>query len=79
MILALRFILGLASRPQAMAGTQLVPGTEQGGFIYQYFSAPFCQVCPMKPFSMLLQTSMEVLRPQLIFQNTTGGFGELGY
>jgi hypothetical protein len=33
----------------------------------------------MKQFSVLLQISVGVLKPNWIFQNTTGVFSELGY
>jgi ferredoxin-type protein NapH len=39
LISALSIILSVVFGSQAIAGTQLVPRTEQGGFIYQYFSA----------------------------------------
>lgn len=78
-ILALIIILSVMFGSYAIAGTQLIPGTEQGGFTSQYFSAPFCQVCPMKPLAMLLQTSVGILMPEWVFGTTTGQFYELGY
>jgi hypothetical protein len=50
-ILALLIILSVIFASQAIAGAQLVPGTEKGGFINTYFSAPFCQVCPMSHYA----------------------------
>jgi Pyruvate/2-oxoacid:ferredoxin oxidoreductase delta subunit len=64
---------------EAIANTQLIPGTEEGGFIYQYFSAPFCQFCPMKPLCILLESSVGLIRFEWIAQVTTGQFYELGY
>jgi len=78
-ILALLIILSVIFGSQAIFGAQLVPGTEQGGFIYQYFSAPFCQVCPMKPLCILLQTSVGLMRPEWIVEKTAGQFYELGF
>ncbi|MCW4033827.1 MAG: 4Fe-4S binding protein [Candidatus Bathyarchaeota archaeon] len=78
-ILALLIILSVMFASEALAGTQIVPGTEQGGFVYQYFSAPFCQVCPMKPLCILLESSVGLIQPEWISQVTTGTFYELGY
>lgn len=78
-VLALIIILSVLFASEALAGTQLVPGTEKGGFVYQYFSAPFCQVCPMKPLCMLSQTSVGLLHTEWIFESTTGDFYQLGF
>jgi len=78
-ILALLIVLSVIFGSEAIAGAQLVPGTEEGGFVYQYFSAPFCQVCPMKPFCVLLESSVGLIRFEWISQVTTGTFYELGY
>lgn len=78
-ILALIIVVCVIFGSEAIANTQLIPGTEKGGFVYQYFSAPFCQVCPMKPFCVLLESSVGLIRPEWITQVTTGDFYELGY
>ena len=78
-ILALLIVLSVMFGSEAIAGAQLIPGTEEGGFVYQYFSAPFCQVCPMKPFCVLLESSVGLIRFEWIAQVTTGTFFELGY
>ncbi len=78
-ILALILIICVLFASQAIAGTQLVPETQNGGFVYTYFSAPFCQVCPMKPLCMLTETSAGVLKPEWTFGTTTGQFYQLGY
>jgi ferredoxin len=78
-ILALLIILSVIFGAQAIAGTQLVSGTEKGGFVYTYFSAPFCQVCPMKPLCALSQTSVGIMRTDYIFGPTTGQFYQLGF
>ena len=78
-ILALIVVVSVIFASEAIANTQLIPGTEKGGFVYQYFSAPFCQVCPMKPFCVLLESSVGLIRFEWITQVTTGDFYELGY
>jgi ferredoxin-type protein NapH len=78
-ILALIIIVSVIFASQAIVGAQLVPGTQQGGFIYTYFSAPFCQVCPMKPLCLLAQTAIGILKPGWTFGTTTGQFYQLGY
>jgi len=78
-ILAVIIILSVLFASQTLTGTQLVAGTEKGGFVYQYFSAPFCQVCPMKPLCMLSQTSVGLLRTEWILETTTGDFYQLGF
>jgi ferredoxin-type protein NapH len=79
LILALIIILSVVFASQALTGTQLVNGTQKGGFVYTYFSAPFCQVCPMKPLCILAETSVGLMKPDWITQNTTGQFWQLGY
>jgi ferredoxin-type protein NapH len=78
-ILALLIILSVVFGSQALTGTQLVNGTQRGGSIYTYFSAPFCQVCPMKPLCILAETSVGLMKPAWIVQNTTGQFYQLGF
>jgi ferredoxin-type protein NapH len=78
-ILALLIILSVVFGAQAISGTQLVDGTQRGGSVYAYFSAPFCQVCPMKPFCILAETSVGLMKPDWIVQNTTGKFYQLGF
>jgi ferredoxin-type protein NapH len=78
-ILAITIVLSVIFASQAIAGTQLVSGTQTGGFVYTYFSAPFCQVCPMKPLCVLSETAVGVLKPEWTFGTTTGQFYQLGY
>ena len=78
LILALMIVLSVFFGAQAIAGTKLVSGTENGGFINQYFSAPFCQVCPMKPLCLLAQGSLGVMKWDWITGTTTGEFYQLG-
>ena len=79
LILALIIILSVVFASQALTGTQLVSGTQKGGFVYTYFSAPFCQVCPMKPICILSETTVGLMKTNWITQNTTGQFWQLGY
>jgi ferredoxin-type protein NapH len=78
-ILAAILILSVLFASQAIAGTQIVPGTETGGFVWNYFSAPFCQVCPMKPFCMLAYVGLGLQKPDWITQTTGGQFWQLGF
>jgi hypothetical protein len=78
LILALIIILSVVFASQAIAGIQLVPGTQKGGFVYTYFSAPFCQVCPMKPLCILAETGVGLMKPEWVTQDTTGQFWQLG-
>jgi ferredoxin len=78
-ILALIIVLSVMFGAEAIANAQLIPGTQEGGFVYQYFSAPFCQVCPMKPLCILGQISVGLIRPEWVGQVTTGTFYEIGY
>ena len=78
-VLALLIILSVIFGAQAIAGTQLVDGSQKGGFVYTYLSAPFCQVCPMKPLCMLTESSVGLLRPEWLTQTTTGQFYQLGF
>jgi polyferredoxin len=76
-ILAVMLVLCVLFASYSITGTQLISGTEQGGFIYTYFSAPFCTVCPMKPLCLLMQNQAGILQTQWIF-NGTGEYYQLG-
>ncbi len=78
-LLAALIVLSIVFASQAISGLQLVDGTQKGGFVYTYFSAPFCQVCPMKPLCILSETSVGLMKPAWIVQNTTGAVWQLGY
>jgi ferredoxin-type protein NapH len=79
LILALIIILSVVLGSQAIIGTQLVTGTEPGGNVYTYFSAPFCQVCPMKPLCLIAENSVGLMKWNWLTQNTTGQFYEIGF
>jgi len=76
-ILALILILGVLFASYALTGTQLIPGTEEGGFVYNYFATPFCAVCPMKPLCVLMENQAGLLQTNWVF-NATGDFYHLG-
>lgn len=78
-IMATIIILSVVLASEAIAGTQLVPGTESGGFVYTYFATPFCQVCPMKPLCILAQGSVGIIRFEWITDPTAGEFYQLGW
>ncbi|MGZ4850983.1 MAG: 4Fe-4S binding protein [Candidatus Bathyarchaeia archaeon] len=79
LILALIVILSVVFASQAIAGTQIVPGTQKGGFVWNYFSSPFCQVCPMKPFCILTYVGLGIMQPDWVTQTTSGQFFQLGF
>jgi polyferredoxin len=78
-ILALILIISILFASEALIGTQLIPGTEKGGYINTYFSAPFCQVCPMKPLCLLAESGVGLMKMDWLWQNTTGQFLEVGF
>ena len=78
-ILALIILLSVVFGSQALFGTQIIDGTEKGGFISTYFAAPFCQVCPMKPLCLLGEMSVGLMRPDWLVQNTGGFFWSIGF
>ncbi len=79
LILALIIIFSVIFASQAIAGFQLVPGTQKGGFVWNYFSAPFCQVCPMKPFCILSYVGVGLMQTNWVTQTTTGVLYQLGF
>ena len=79
-ILAAIILLSVILASELIAGTQLVPGTEQGGFVYEYFSAPFCQVCPMKPLCIMTEGATGIIRSEWVLDaSAKGQFFQLGY
>jgi polyferredoxin len=77
-VLALILILSILFASYAITGTQIVPGTEPGGFISTYYPAPYCTVCPMKPLCQLMQNQAGVLQTQWIFSGV-GDFYQFGW
>jgi len=64
---------------EAITGTLIVPSTQPGGYVYTYFSMPFCQVCPMKPLCVMILSALGPMKQADIFSTTTGLFFQLGY
>jgi len=79
LILAFIIILSVVFSSEAFAGTQVVPGTQKGGFVWEYFSVPFCQVCPMRPLCILSDVTIGLMRPGWTVQDTTGVVYQLGF
>ncbi len=77
-ILALMIILSVIFGSQAIFGTQLIAGTEEGGLIHTFYSAPFCQVCPMKPLCLLFEGAAGVMKFEWITETTTGVLWHMG-
>lgn len=78
-IIAAFLILSVILGSQAIFGTQLVAGTERGGYVYSYFTAPYCQVCPMKPLCVLVQAGLGAMGPLADINKATGLLYEAGY
>ncbi|MBC7130803.1 4Fe-4S binding protein [Candidatus Bathyarchaeota archaeon] len=78
-IIAIFMILSVILGAQAIFGVPLVSGTEKGGYLYSYLSAPYCQVCPMRTLSVLAEVSIGAMDAAFVFSHTTGLFYEAGY
>ncbi|MDH5663988.1 MAG: 4Fe-4S binding protein, partial [Candidatus Bathyarchaeota archaeon] len=78
-IIAAFLILSFVFGTQAIIGLQLVPGTQSGEYVYDYYSAPFCQICPMKPLSVLTESALGFMDPTSVFSQNTGLLSEAGY
>jgi ferredoxin-type protein NapH len=72
-------ILALIIIISVIFASQLVAGTEKGGSVWNYFSSPFCQVCPMKPLCVLSYVAAGIMQPSWVTQTTTGQFLQLGF
>jgi polyferredoxin len=78
-IIAIFLIISVILGSQAIFGTQLVPETQPGEYYYSYFTAPFCQVCPMRPLCVLLESALGFMDANFVFSNTHGILYEAGY
>jgi ferredoxin-type protein NapH len=76
-ILVLLILLSVIFAAGAYSGS--IPGAEKGGEVYTYYSAPFCQVCPMKPLCVLSDVSVGLMRTEWAVENTTGQFYQIGF
>lgn len=79
LIIAAFLILSVILGSQAIIGIQLVDNTAPGEYYYSYFTAPFCQVCPMKPLCVLAEVSVGAMNPLEEINHATGSFYEAGY
>lgn len=78
-IIAVFLILSVILGSQAIFGTQLVSNTQRGEYFYSYFTAPFCQVCPMKPLCVLVEVGLGAMNPLADINYVTGTLYEAGY
>jgi len=78
-IIAAFLVLSIIFGSQAIFGTEVVPDTQPGGYVYSYFTAPFCQVCPMRPLCVIVQIGLGAMDSAFVFINTHGAFYEAGY
>jgi len=78
-IIAAFLVLSVIFGSQAIAGLQLIPGTQTGGYVTNYFNAPFCLVCPMRPLCVLVESAVGFMNASYVFSQTTGILKEAGY
>ena len=78
-IIAAFLVLSVIFGSRAIAGFQLVPGTQTGGYVTNYFNAPFCLVCPMRPLCVLVESAVGSMNSSYVFSKTTGILYEAGY
>jgi polyferredoxin len=78
-VIAVFLVLSVVFGAQAIFGAALVPETQRGGYVYSYFTAPFCQVCPMRPLCVLVEMGLGAMDSAFVFINTHGTFYEAGY
>jgi ferredoxin-type protein NapH len=78
-IIAVFLVLSVVFGSQAIFGTEIVSNTQPGGYVYSYFTAPFCQVCPMRPLCVLIEMGLGAMDSAFVFINTHGAFYEAGY
>jgi ferredoxin-type protein NapH len=78
-IIAAFLVLSFFFATEAIIGLQLVPGTQRGEYVYDYFSAPFCQICPMRPLGVLLESALGFMDIAFVFSQSTGILYEAGF
>jgi ferredoxin-type protein NapH len=78
-IIAAFLVLSVIFGSQAIAGLQLIPSTQTGGYVTNYFNAPFCLVCPMRPLCVLVESAVGFMNASYVFSQTTGILKEAGY
>ncbi len=78
-IIAAFLVLSFFFATEAIIGLQLVPGTQRGEYVYDYFSAPFCQICPMRPLGVLLESAVGFMDITFVLSQSTGILYEAGF
>lgn len=78
-IIAVFMVLSVILGSQAIFGVQLVSGTQRGEYLYSYLSAPYCQICPMRPICVLTEVGLGAMNSTFVFSHTTGIIYEAGY
>jgi ferredoxin-type protein NapH len=78
-IIAAFLILSFVFGSQEIFGSQIVSATERGGYVFSYLSAPFCQVCPMRPLCVLTQMGLGSMNSTFVFSSVKGVLFEVGY
>ena len=76
-ILATMLIMSAIFASETLIGTQLIPGTQEGGYIYRYLAEPFCTVCPMKPLCVVIENHIGIFQTENVL-NPAGSFYHLG-
>jgi ferredoxin-type protein NapH len=79
LIIAAFLVISVVLGSQAIIGKQLVPETQTGGYITNYFNAPFCLVCPMRPLCVLAESALGFMNSSYVFSQTTGFLSLAGY
>jgi ferredoxin-type protein NapH len=78
-IIASFLVISVILGSQALFGTQLVPQTQTNGYVTDYFNAPFCLICPMRPLCVLGESAVGYMNASYVFSKTTGVLAEAGY
>lgn len=78
-IIAAFLIISVVLGAQAIFGTQVVPQTQTDGYVTNYFNAPFCLVCPMRPLCVLAESALGLMNWSYVISHTTGLLAEAGY
>ena len=78
-IIAAFLIISVILGSQAIFGTRLIPETQTNGYVTNYFNAPFCLVCPMRPLCVLAESALGFMSLSYVVSHTTGILAEAGY
>jgi polyferredoxin len=84
-MIAVCLVLSVIFGSQAILGITLIPGTGsfpynigEGGFITNYFQAPFCLICPMRPLCTLVECALGYMNFSYV-TNLLANFGGFLY